>query len=316
MNLQKILVTGGAGFIGSHLVQALLKEGHRVRVLDNLKNGNKLQYFKHPRLDLMVGDVRDKQLVDKAIGGCNIIFHLAAIVGVDEVIQQPEEMIETETIGTANVVAAAISHKVKKIIYSSSSAIYHKLESDFNRENDDPHLINTYAIAKCLNERYLATLPGKHGISTNSIRLFNVYGAHQDDRMVIPRFINQAKNRQAIEVFGNGMQTRDFTHIDDVVKGLSILMHRHDLNGIFNIARGIETSILDLAKAIKKVTNSTSLIQLLDFPKSRITYQVERRLGCTQKLFKHTGFQPQITLSQGLQKLLLCTGNVSVAKAK
>lgn len=316
MDKTKILVTGGAGFIGSHLVISLSKAGHHITVLDTLRSGNKLANYQHPNIRLVEADTRDKNAVIKAAKDCKIIIHLAAVVGVDEVIEQPSEMIETETIGTANVVEAALQHKAEKLIYASSSAVYHTLESDLNREHDEPHLVNTYAIAKCLNERYLEAIAKSENISTNSLRLFNVYGKHQDNRMVIPRFFEKAMMKKSIEVFGTGQQTRDFTHVDDVTRAIAILSQRNDLDGVFNVAKGIETSILELANEIKKVTQSSSPIQLIEFPEKRIAYKVNRRIGCTEKLFAHTGFKPKITLTKGLSHLYKKLLKNSLVKAK
>ncbi len=303
MSLNRILITGGAGFIGSHLAIKYSQLGYQVVVLDNFLKGNKLENSFEPNIQLLEGDVRNKSTVMHAAKGCQTIIHLAAVVGVDEVINDPLDTVETETIGTANVVSAAIHHQVKKIIYTSSSAVYHKLQSDFNRETDELSLVNTYAIAKRLNEKYLEALPKKHGISTNCIRLFNVYGTHQDVRMVIPRFLDQALKGERIEVFGCGNQTRDFTHVSDVAEVVYLLSKQKDLNGIFNIARGIETTIFDLAKEIKKAANSSSIIQLLDFPENRLSYKVDRRVGSSDKLFEAIGFKPEIFLSDGLNDL-------------
>lgn len=314
MIAKKILVSGGAGFIGSHIVSQLTKVGHRVVVLDSLINGNKLLDQQNPDIQLIIGDVRDRETVFNAAKGCQLIIHLAAIVGVDEVIDQSIEMVEIETIGTNNIVNAAIHHGIKKIIYASSSAVYHDIQAECSREEDTSNLVNTYAIAKGLNERYLTAITEKYGISTNSVRLFNVYGTRQDTRMVIPKFFKQAMNQQAIEVFGDGNQTRDFTHIDDVVKGILLLSNRQDLNGIFNIARGNETTIKDLARIIQRITKSKAPVQLIDFPELRIAYKVNKRVGCTQKLLSKTGFAPQISLVEGLQRLYLEILSISSSK--
>lgn len=303
MNLKKILVTGGAGFIGSHLVEQLFVKGYDVVVLDNLTGGNKLKNIDNSRFKLIEGDVRDKNIVSNAMKGCSSVIHLAAVVGVDEVINRAVEMMETETIGTANIVEAALKNKVKKILYASSSAVYHNLESDVNKESDDSNLVNAYAIAKGLNEKYLEAVAASEKISINSLRFFNVYGNRQDDRMVIPRFFKQAVKNEPIIVFGTGKQTRDFTHVDDVAKGMILLNERLNLDGVFNICKGVETSIFDIAKKIKKISNSKSVIELIGFPEERIDYKIERRVGCSEKLFVNTGFRPSIHLENGLTEI-------------
>lgn len=315
MNFKKILVTGGAGFIGSHLVEQLCNAGYEVIVLDNLFSGNKLIGMDKPQFTWVEGDVRDKKIVSKAMRGCDSVIHLAAIVGVDEVIRHSVEMVETETIGTANIVEAALKNKVKKIVYASSSAVYHNLQADLNKEDDESNLVNTYAIAKGLNEKYLEAVAASERISINSLRFFNVYGTRQDKRMVIPRFFEQAMRHQAIQVFGSGQQTRDFTHVADVIKGIMLLNERLNLDGIYNICKGVETTILELAKCIKEVTKSTSPIELIHFPESRKCYKVERRVGCSEKLFVDTGFRPGISLRKGLAGIYQSLSHRTVSKA-
>ncbi len=298
----KVLITGGAGFIGSHLVDAFLGENWEVSVLDNCSAGNKICPLAMKRIQFFRGDVRDLDLVLQAAEDCDAIIHLAAVVGVDAVIARQTETIETETIGTQNVVKAAKLNQVKKIIYSSSSAVYGKVGDRFNRENDSLDLVNAYAVAKRLNEQYLGSLTLEEGISTNCLRFFNVYGGRQDSRMVVPRFFEQAVNNQPIEVFGDGTQTRDFTHIDDVVAAITTLLSNHSVNGIFNISRGIETTIQELAELIKSVTNSDSEISNLIFPIKRKLFKVDRRVGSAEKIFEHIGRKPSIFLQDGLEQ--------------
>lgn len=296
----KVLVTGGAGFIGSHLVDSLLAQDYQVVVLDNCSLGNKICIKSLQKIQFYRGDVRSLPIVLKAAKGCDAIIHLAAVVGVDQVIHRQSETIETETIGTQNIIQAAKQNPIKKIIYSSSSAVYGKVNGRSNSETAPLSLVSAYAVAKRLNEQYLNALTMEKGISTNSLRFFNVYGGRQDERMVIPRFIQQAIKNQPLEVFGNGQQTRDFTYIDEVVKSISMLLPKNDVNGIFNIAREEEISIQKLAEMVKEVTKSNSSILNLDFPTQRLSFKVDRRVGCADKLFQHIGFKPRINLKEGL----------------
>ena len=289
MRNKKILLTGGAGFIGSHLATEFVRLGWEVVVLDNLSSSNKLPVKTMNKIAFIEGDVRDAVAVNKAAKDCSVIVHLAAVVGVDEVINRSIEMIETETLGMHNIVNAAIQNRVKKILYASSSAVYKETSGAFSMENDDLCLVNTYAVAKHLNEKYLEALTLSENISTNALRFFNVYGDRQDCRMVLPRFFKQALSGEAIEVFGDGNQTRDFTHIDDVIRGIVALTKKEDLSGIYNISRGVETSILDLARSIKTLCRSKSSIICTAFPESRLTYKVSRRVGSSEKLFQDTG---------------------------
>jgi len=304
MSFKKVLVTGGAGFIGSHLTTTLLSLGWNVSVLDNFSAVNKLSDYTISKIDLIEGDVRHAELVNRAAEGCSVIVHLAAVVGVDEVIKRNMEMVETETIGTYNVIKAAIDNNIEKIIYASSSAVYAEVEGVASKETDLPGPVSTYAVAKRLNEKYLESVTQKHGIATNSLRFFNVYGKGQDARMVLPRFFENAMLDQPIKVFGDGRQTRDFTHVDDVVKAISKLAFAKKLSGTFNISRGVETSIVELAKHIKRLCVSNSRIELLSFPEDRLSFKVDRRVGCSENLLDKIGFKPGIELERGLQQYL------------
>ncbi len=305
MSKHKILVTGGAGFIGSHLVKNLVEKGYDIVVLDKCVIGCKLEASLLQRIQFVRGDVRDFELVKDTIRDCNSVVHLAALVGVEEVQQKQMETIETELIGTQNVVKAAIAEGVKKIIYTSSSAVYKDTIGESSRENDQLNLVNDYAVAKRMNELYLQSLTAEKGIQTVSLRLFNVYGEKQDERMVIPRFFQRALNNEPILVFGDGSQTRDFTIIDDVVKSIFLLLKYPSVNGVFNVANGTELSIRELAFMIKEITQSSSRIEFKPFPNERIDFKVKKRIGNTDKLFNAIGFRPSFSPLLGLKKCFL-----------
>ncbi|MGB0915884.1 MAG: NAD-dependent epimerase/dehydratase family protein, partial [Crocinitomicaceae bacterium] len=212
----KILITGGAGFIGSNLAKRLVDDGHKVVVLDSLLRGNKLDKGTFDKIDFIKGDVRNSDTVLQASKGCDIIFHFAAVLGVDIVADNPVETMDVEVIGTRNVVYAAEANNIKKIMYASTSGIYghSAIENALTEEVlVDPR--TSYAMAKRYNEIYLASHYEEKGLNVISLRFFNVYGWNQDTRMVIPLFFEQATNDKKITVFGTGKQTRDFTYIDD-----------------------------------------------------------------------------------------------------
>lgn len=299
----KILITGGAGFIGSNLAKRLVNDGYAVVVLDSLLRGNKLDKDTFSKVNFIKGDVRDQSLVIEASKGCDIIFHFAAVLGVDIVADNPVETMDVEVIGTRNVVEAATINNVKKIMYASTSGIYghSAIENALTEEVlVDPR--TSYAMAKRYNEIYLASHHEEKGLNVTSLRFFNVYGSNQDTRMVVPRFFEQALNNEAITVFGTGNQTRDFTYIDDTVEACIRLM---DINGchIINIANEAEWCISDLAILIKDLTHSTSDIINLEAPKKRYDYEVERRVGSSFKLMNLTQFKPQTTLPEGLKQI-------------
>lgn len=299
----KVLITGGAGFIGSNLSKRLVDDGHKVVVLDSLLRGNKLDKETFEKIEFIKGDVRDSDTVTNASKGCDLIFHFAAVLGVDIVADNPVETMDVEVIGTRNVVYAAEVNNIKKIMYASTSGIYghSAIENALTEEVlVDPR--TSYAMAKRYNEIYLASHFEEKGLNVISLRFFNVYGWNQDTRMVIPLFFEQASNDEKITVFGTGKQTRDFTYIDDTVEACIRLM---DINGchIVNIANEAEWCIDDVAEQIKAITNSKSEISFIEAPKKRYDYEVERRVGSSNKLMSLTSYKPDTTLGEGLQKI-------------
>jgi UDP-glucose 4-epimerase len=297
----KILITGGAGFIGSNLAKRLVNDGHSVVVLDSLLRGNKLDKITYSNVEFIKGDTRDLQVVISASKNCDLIFHLAAVLGVDIVADNPVETMDVEVIGTRNVVEAAFINNVKKIMYASTSGIYghSAIESALTEEVlVDPR--TSYAMAKRYNEIYLASHHQEKGLNVTSLRFFNVYGGNQDTRMVVPLFFEQAMEDENITVFGTGNQTRDFTYIEDTVEACVRLM---DVNGchIVNIANEEEWTIYDLSKQIKEITKSKSEIIFIEAPKKRYDYEVERRVGSSEKLMSLTNYKPTTSLPEGLK---------------
>ncbi|OFZ07059.1 MAG: hypothetical protein A3D92_10045 [Bacteroidetes bacterium RIFCSPHIGHO2_02_FULL_44_7] len=297
----KLFITGGAGFIGSNLAKRLVDDGHQVVVLDSLLRGNKLDKETFEKIEFIKADVRDLNAVIEASRGCDLIFHFAAVLGVDIVADNPVETMDVEVIGTRNVVMAAELNNIKKIMYASTSGIYghSAIENALTEEVlVDPR--TSYAMAKRYNEIYLASHFEEKGIDVISLRFFNVYGWNQDTRMVIPLFFEQALNNQHITVFGTGKQTRDFTYIDDTIEACIRLMDHKGCH-IVNIANEAEWCIVDVAEQIKELIASTSEIVFIEAPKKRYDYEVERRVGSSKKLFDLTGYKPNTSLGEGLK---------------
>jgi UDP-glucose 4-epimerase len=300
----KILITGGAGFIGSNLAKRLIEENHEVVVLDSLLRGNKLDKDTFSKIKFILGDVRNRELVFEASKDCDVIYHFAAVLGVDIVADNPVETMDVEVIGTRNVIEAAEVNNVKHILYASTSGIYSHSAIVKNALTEevlvDPR--TSYAMAKRYNEIYLASHFEEKGINVISLRFFNVYGWNQDNRMVVPRFFEQAIANEPITVFGTGQQTRDFTYIDDTVEACYRLMGIKGCH-IINIANEAEWCITDLANEIKGITNSNSEVIYLEAPKKRYDYEVERRVGSSEKLNQLTNYKPLTELRKGLEKI-------------
>lgn len=302
--MAKVLVTGGAGFIGSHLVRRLVEDGKEVIVLDNLLRGNKLDKKTMDAVHLVKGDVKSQDTVLELSKGCRVIYHFAAVLGVDIVADNPVETMETEVIGMKNVVDAAIVNGVHKIIYASTSGVYgHSAIEKSATENIQLDPRTSYAIAKRYNEIYLAAEFEEKGLQSVSLRFFNVFGVGQDNRMVIPRFFEQAMQNKPITVYGNGRQTRDFTYITDTIESCTLLAEKVNGCEIFNVANENEITIIELAERITEITGSDSGVCYIEAPKKRYDFEVERRFGSSDKLFKAVGYKPHTPLEQGLNDI-------------
>ncbi len=300
--MKKILVTGGSGFIGSHLSE-LLAKNNKVIVLDKLIHGNKIK--NHKNIKFVKGDVRNLGLLRKLSKNCDTIYHLAAIIGVDVVSERNLETMEYEFEGLKNVCFAAKENKISRIIYSSSSGVYGKLNYDKNvKENVEVAPVSAYAIAKRSAELYLQNFYSEFKISSIAVRLFNVYGPRQDRRMVIKRFIENAIKNEPLLIYGNGKQTRDFTYVDDCAKVFKLLGKVKGFH-ILNSSKGKDYSINYLAKKIVKLLNSKSKIIHIEVPTKLSEFQVEKRCGNSNKLRKLINYKPDTEFEIGLKRTIL-----------
>lgn len=302
MENKRVVVTGGAGFIGSHLVSKLIEQGNEVVVVDTLLRGNKIPKDIFKSVEFHKVDVCDRKKLATLSKGADIIFHFAAILGVDIVADNPIETMETEVNGMQSVAYSASVNNISKIVYASTSGVYGHLALEKSVDEEilvDPR--TSYAMAKRYNEIYLASLFEEKGIHSIALRFFNIYGLRQDNRMVIPRFFEQASHNQPITVYGTGEQTRDFTYVDDAVHATILLAEKVGGFEIFNIANEREFTIGKLAEEIKSILNSTSEITHIDAPKKRYDYEVGRRYGSSAKLEAHVGYKPNTDLATGLK---------------
>ena len=305
MKNQRIVITGGAGFIGSHLTSTLVEMGNDVVVVDILLRGNKIPKEVQSKIEFHQVDVCDFDAMAKICKGADLIFHFAAILGVDIVADNPIETMETEVNGMQSIAHAASTNGISKLIYASTSGVYGHLALEQSVSEEiliDPR--TSYAMAKRYNEIYLASLFEEKGVHSVALRFFNIYGLRQDNRMVIPRFIEQAFAGDPLTVYGTGEQTRDFTYIDDAIKATIHLAKSVKGFEIYNIANEKEATILDLAQTIIDVTSSASEIKLINAPSKRYDYEVGRRYGSSEKLDKKVGYKPTTELDNGLRIIL------------
>ncbi len=303
----KCLVTGGAGFIGSHIIQHLLKMGYKTACLDNFdpaydinaKKRNIAAFSENKDFEFIEGDIRDRGLLGNTISDVDFIFHEAALVSVVESMKNPIKAIETNTIGTLNILDAALSGGVRKVILASSAAVYGDAPELPKKENMIPVPKSPYAISK-LDCEYAARLYyEEYGLKTTSLRYFNVYGPRQDPSSpyaaAIPIFIKKALNNENIQIYGDGTQTRDFIYVDDVALANELAMSKGD-GKIFNVANGSSTSINKIADSIIEQTDSKSTILYSKARSGDIRYSVA---DITE--IRKIGFKPRYDINIGLE---------------
>ncbi len=294
----RILVTGGAGFIGSHIVEHFQGKAE-VRVLDNLRSGY-LRNIAPFKVDFIEGSVLDKDVLARAMEGVDYVFHLAAMISVPESMGKPVECVEINTIGTLNVLEAAAQAGVKKMTLSTSAAIYGDNPVVPKREDMFPEPKSPYAETKLSGEYYCGIYTKEGRLNTACLRYFNVFGPRQDPKSqyaaAIPIFISKALRNEPITIFGDGEQTRDFIYVKDIAAANAFFATESPETGVFNVAYGGRISINDLAKKIIAILGS----------KSEIIYKPERpgdvkhSTAAIDKL-KKAGFIPSSNFDKGLE---------------
>jgi UDP-glucose 4-epimerase len=257
--MAKVLVTGGAGFIGSHLVEALVKSKHDVTVFDNLSSGKQSNLASvKDKITFIKGDITDSSALKKAVQKQEYVFHLAANASVPYSVEHPLETHEVNATGTLNVLLAAKEAKVKRVIYSSSAAVYGDEPSLPKTENSPLRPQTPYASQKLAGEQYTIIFSKIYGIETVALRYFNVYGPRQDPKSpysgVITKFVTLLKSQQQPTIFGDGMQTRDFVYVSDVVQAnLRAMTAANAVGKVFNIATGVQVSIKEMLAHLNEI---------------------------------------------------------------
>jgi len=313
----KTLITGGAGFIGSHLCEHLLAEGHSVSIIDNLSTGkfsNIAHLQPNPNFQYTIGSILDTELLEKLISSCDEIYHLAAAVGVKYIIENPLLSIQTNILGTEQVLELSNKHK-KRVLIASTSEIYGKNDQIPFKEDDDRVLGSTsisrwsYSCAKAIDEFFGFAYFREKKLPIIIVRLFNTVGPRQTGQygMVIPKFVKAAQLNQPIIIYGSGKQSRCFADVADVVWGLKTLMNEPKAIGqVFNLGNTEEITIEDLAMKVKTLTRSNSKIEYKSYEDvfEQGFEDMFRRMPDLTKIHEYIGYTPQYNLDAILERVI------------
>lgn len=316
----KFLITGGSGFIGSHLAESLLQQGHSVLVIDDLTTGaieNILHLKQHPLFQYTIDSVMNERLLAELVDSVDAVFHLAAVVGVRLVVDEPIRTIETN-IHCTELVLEKASRKGKKVLLTSTSEIYGKSQQVPYSEEDDlvygPTTMSrwSYAFSKGIDEFLALAYHKTRGVPVIIVRLFNTVGPRQTGRygMVLPRFIQQALNGLPLTVYGDGSQMRCFCHVADVTRALMQLMAKDDCTGeVFNVGSDEEITILQLAEMIRRKINPEVKLQFVSYDRAYAAgfEDMQRRRPGLSKIRKAIGFKPEYTLEQTVDDVIRYT---------
>jgi nucleoside-diphosphate-sugar epimerase len=298
----KVLVTGGAGFIGSHLVERLLHDGFEVRVLDNFSTGRRENILDLSDVELVEGDMQSYERAHTAVQGCEVVFHQAALPSVPRSIQDPLTTNAANVTGTLNVLLSARDSDVRRVIFASSSSVYGANRTLPKAENLLPVPISPYAVSKLAGEGYCRSFWQVYGLETVALRYFNVFGPRQDPRSqyaaVVPKFVTAFLSGGTPTVYGDGNQTRDFTYVGNVVDGTIRAMQAEDVAGkTFNIASGEEISVNRLVEELQLLTGVTVEPRYAD-PRPG---EVMHSHADISRAGRELGYQPAVAFAEGLK---------------
>lgn len=302
-----ILITGGAGFIGSHLSDALLARGYAVRIVDDLSTGKRdnLQ-LAHPLLELVEGDVADAELVERAAAGCQAVVHLAAVASVQASVDDPVRTHQSNFIGTLNVCEAMRVHGVRRVLFASSAAVYGNNGEGQSIAEDTPKApLTPYAVDKLASEQYLEFYRRQHGLEPVIFRFFNIFGPRQDPSSpysgVISIFSERAVQGQPITVFGDGEQTRDFLYVGDLVQVMVQALEQAQVEeGAVNIGLNQATSLNQMLAALQQVVGSLPAVSYTT-PRSG---DIRHSRADNRRLLARFDFQRATSMVEGLARLL------------
>ena len=310
----RALVTGGAGFIGHHLVRRLLADGYEVTVLDNFATGRR-ERLESPDVTLVEGDLRSYERAHTAVRGAELVFHLGALPSVPRSVQDPLTTSAVNVDGTLNVLLAARDEGVRRIVFASSSSVYGANPALPKREDDQPLPVSPYGVSKLAAEHYCRSFGIVYGLETVSLRLFNVFGPGQDPTSqyaaVVPRFIDAIANGEAPVIYGDGSQTRDFTFVADVVEAFVAATNSDAAAGeIINVAAGAETSVMELARLLATLF-ATEVTPRFEPARPG---EVSRSVADSRKARRLLEWQPTSSLADALSECMAQhTGTADVA---
>lgn len=306
--LETILITGGCGFIGTNLVRYLASRGCQIRILDNLSTGKEenlrqlqSQDYRPSTGELTIGDIRNREVVDQAMQGVATVVHLAAHTSVVDSLENPGETWEVNVVGTLNLLEACRQNGVAKFIFASSNAAVGEQTPPID-ELKIPKPLSPYGASKLAAEALCGSYYHSFGLKTISLRFANCYGPYSEHKpSVIPRLIKWAKEENPLIIYGDGNQTRDFIHVDDVCQAiyLALTANMDSYGGVFQIATGIETSINKLAELMKEMAGNK--LQIIHEPERR--GEIKRNFSDITKARTVLGFEPEIKLREGLKEL-------------
>ena len=302
--MSKFLVTGGAGFIGSHIAGALVRDGNKVVVLDDFSSGRRENLSEiMSKIELIEGDIRDKKAVAKAVSGVDYVLHQAALRSVPKSMLDPQAYNDVNITGILNILQVAKEAKVKRVVFASSSSIYGETDKLPQKEDAQPLLISPYALSKLAGEYYCRIFSLMFGIEVVSLRYFNVFGPRQslenEYAVVIPKFITCILKDEQPPIHGDGKQTRDFTYVENVVQAnLKAVTAKGAVAEVFNVACGKAYSVLDIVTYVNKILKKSIKPKLGPIRPG----DVKDTLADISKAKRILGFDPKIGFEEGLQK--------------
>lgn len=307
----KYLVTGGAGFIGSHIVQTLLEQGNSVRVLDNFSTGKRenldalTKHFPADHLEVLEGDIRDASRVEEAVRGVEFIFHEAAFVSVPQSMEDPQDCFDVNIKGTSLLFDTARKAGVRRAVVASSAAVYGDSDALPLEEETPLRPMSPYAVSKRVKEMYAELFTGSFGLEVVALRYFNVYGPRQrPDSMyaaAVPIFARRLLDGKPVTIYGDGGQTRDLINVRDVVRAnLTASEHPQAAGKIFNVCTGVETRLLDLLDVMYELLPNSPTHEFAA-PRAGDIY---RSVGSPQKAADVMDFRAEVSLADGLQEVI------------